>query len=68
MEPPTLNLPLNLKPLFLLHLPLIPQPLFRPLTETPYTFASHYGLINHLYGPLQDLMETPYCPAKCYGY
>jgi hypothetical protein len=36
--------------------------------ETPHPFISHYRPINHLYGPLQDLIETPYPPTNCYGY
>ena len=60
MEPPTLNLPLNLKPLFLLHPPLIPRPLFGPLTETPYPPINRYRPINRLYKPLQDLSHPLY--------
>ena len=60
MEPPTLNLPSNLKPLFLLHPPLIPRPLFRPLMETPYPPTNRYRPINCLYGPLQDLFHPLY--------
>ena len=51
MEPPTLNLPLNLKPLFLLYPPLIPRPLSGPLIEILYPPANRYGPANRFYGP-----------------
>ena len=50
-------LSLNLEPLPLPYPPSTPLTSFQTPYETPYPSADHYGPVNHLYGPLQDLFH-----------